>query len=64
MTKNNLQEINKRTEWFRRDRFGMFIHWGLYSIPGKGEWIRSHQQLSIEDYQPFFEAPSAESAPE
>ena len=56
MTKNNLQEINKRTEWFRRDRFGMFIHWGLYSIPGKGEWIRSHQQLSIEDYQPFFEA--------
>ncbi|MFH0384243.1 alpha-L-fucosidase [Streptococcus sp. A18] len=56
MTRNSLQEINKRTEWFRRDRFGMFIHWGLYSIPGKGEWIRSHQQLSVEDYQPFFEA--------
>ncbi|MGC4374837.1 alpha-L-fucosidase, partial [Streptococcus suis] len=56
MTKNSLQEINKRTEWFRKDRFGMFIHWGLYSIPGKGEWIRSHQQLSIDDYQPYFEA--------
>lgn len=36
MTKNSLQEINKRTEWFQKDRFGMFIHWGLYSIPGKG----------------------------
>ena len=35
MTKNNLQEINKRTEWFRRDRFGMFIHWGLYFSPWK-----------------------------
>lgn len=53
--KNNLYDINQRTEWFRKDRFGMFIHWGLYSIPGKGEWIRSHQRLSIEDYQPYFD---------
>ena len=53
---NTLESINKRTEWFREARFGMFIHWGLYSIPGQGEWIRSHQKLSIEDYQPYFEA--------
>jgi len=27
----------KRTEWFRHDKFGMFIHWGVYSVPA-GEW--------------------------
>ncbi len=27
----------KRTEWFRQDKFGMFIHWGIYSVPA-GEW--------------------------
>ncbi|WP_150821140.1 alpha-L-fucosidase, partial [Streptococcus pneumoniae] len=50
--KHTLETINSRTQWFREARFGMFIHWGLYSIPGKGEWIRSHQKLSIEDYEP------------
>ena len=25
------------TEWFRHDRFGMFIHWGLYSLPARHE---------------------------
>lgn len=33
----------------------MFIHWGLYAIPARGEWVRSHERLSIEDYQPFFQ---------
>ncbi|WP_347297664.1 alpha-L-fucosidase [Dolosigranulum savutiense] len=49
----SLSNIIKRTEWFRHDRFGMFIHWGVYSIPGKGEWIRSHQEISVEDYQEY-----------
>lgn len=49
----SLNSIIKRTEWFRHDRFGMFIHWGVYSIPGKGEWIRSHQEISVEDYQEY-----------
>lgn len=44
-----------RTEAFRRDRFGMFIHWGLYAIPARGEWVRSHEQIRVEDYEQFFE---------
>ncbi|OHB67946.1 MAG: hypothetical protein A2Y76_01110 [Planctomycetes bacterium RBG_13_60_9] len=28
---------DNRTEWFRQDKFGMFIHWGIYSVPA-GEW--------------------------
>lgn len=27
----------KRVEWYQHDRFGMFIHWGLYAIPARGE---------------------------
>ena len=50
-----MYEKFKRSEWFRHDRFGMFIHWGLYAIPARGEWVRSHEKLSIESYQPFFE---------
>ena len=43
------QEIWQRTQWFREARFGMFIHWGLYAIPARGEWVRSHEELSIQD---------------
>lgn len=51
----NREVYNKRVEWFKNDRFGMFIHWGLYSIPSRGEWIRSTEQMSIEDYQQYYD---------
>ena len=44
-----------RTEAFLEDRFGMFIHWGLYAIPARGEWVRNGERISNEDYQPYFE---------
>ena len=50
-----IEDRTRRTKWFMHDRFGMFIHWGLYSIPARGEWGRSVEQMSVEDYQPFFE---------
>lgn len=50
----NRDDYNARTEWFRQARFGMFLHWGLYSIPGRGEWVRSTEQMPEEDYLPFF----------
>ncbi len=46
---------NKRVQWFTEARFGMFIHWGLYAIPARGEWVRSVERISVEDYQPFFD---------
>lgn len=45
----------RRMAWFQNDRFGMFIHWGLYAIPARGEWIRSTEKLSIEEYQRYFD---------
>lgn len=44
----------KRVSWFVKERFGMFIHWGLYAIPARGEWVRSTERISVEDYEPFF----------
>ncbi len=34
---SSVKTQNKRIQWWREARFGMFIHWGLYSLPG-GEW--------------------------
>ena len=45
------QEIWNRTEWFRRDRFGMFIHWGLYSIPALGEWYMTDKRMTAQEYR-------------
>ena len=46
----NREEYNKRMEWYLDARFGMFIHWGLYSIPARGEWVRSEEEIPKEDY--------------
>ncbi|GIQ66129.1 hypothetical protein PACILC2_46970 [Paenibacillus cisolokensis] len=37
------------------DRFGMFIHWGLYSIPARGEWVRGNERMSRQQYMRYFE---------
>ena len=49
------EAYNRRVQWFQEARFGMFIHWGLYAIPARGEWVRSVEQMPEEEYLPFFE---------
>ena len=34
---------------FQKSRFGLFIHWGIYSIPARGEWVRSNEEMKEED---------------
>jgi alpha-L-fucosidase len=48
-------ERAERTRWFLADRFGMFIHWGLYAIPARGEWVRSEERISNDEYQKYFD---------
>ena len=50
-----IEERTKRTEWYRDARFGMFIHWGLYAIPARGEWVRSREKIKKEDYDCLME---------
>ncbi|MGI6691690.1 MAG: alpha-L-fucosidase [Christensenellales bacterium] len=45
----------KRVKWFQHDRFGMFIHWGVYAIPARGEWVRSPERIPKEAYQQYLD---------
>ena len=38
-------------EWFQDARFGMFIHWGVYSVLGDGEWVQNNQSIDKATYQ-------------
>ena len=38
---------------FQYDRFGLFLHWGVYAIPARGEWVRNYDEMKEEDYIPF-----------
>ena len=46
-TKENLEA----REWFQDARFGLFIHWGVYSVLGDGEWVMNNQNISIKEYE-------------
>jgi alpha-L-fucosidase len=37
-------------DWWEDAKFGMFIHWGLYAIPARGEWFMHNQQIPAEEY--------------
>lgn len=43
------------TSWFTEARFGLFIHWGLYALPARHEWVKSREKISEEDYQRYFD---------
>ena len=38
------------TKWFQHDRFGLFIHWGLYSQGARHEWLKHNEAISNEEY--------------
>ena len=50
----------KNREWFQDAKFGLFIHWGVYSVLGDGEWVMNNQQIPIKTYEklPSFFNPS------
>ena len=41
----------KAREVFSNDRFGLFIHWGIFSIPGAGEWVMNDRSISVKNYK-------------
>jgi alpha-L-fucosidase len=41
--------------WFSESRFGMFVHWGLYALAARHEWVKNREQLTDEDYQRYFD---------
>jgi len=45
----------QRMKWWTDARFGMFIHWGLYALPARHEWVKNAERLTNEQYQKYFE---------
>ncbi|WP_336645323.1 alpha-L-fucosidase [Microbacterium sp. USHLN186] len=44
-----------RQEWFDTARFGMFVHFGVYSIAARHEWVQSYERLSDDEYRQYFD---------
>jgi alpha-L-fucosidase len=43
------------TGWFVHDRFGLFIHWGIYALAARHEWVKNLEKLNDEEYQTYFD---------
>lgn len=39
------------TSWFVKDRFGLFIHWGLYALGARHEWLQHNEQIPPAEYE-------------
>ncbi len=40
-----------RRDWFYRAHFGMFVHWGVYAVPARGEWVMNRELIPLEEYK-------------
>lgn len=46
---------NDRFSWFDTGRFGLFIHWGIYALPARHEWVMSRELIDSDSYAPYAE---------
>jgi alpha-L-fucosidase len=42
------------TDWFTHDRFGLFLHWGLYAMGARHEWLMNRERMTVEQYERYF----------
>jgi alpha-L-fucosidase len=43
------------TGWFVHDRFGLFIHWGIYALAARHEWVKNIEKIGDDEYQKYFD---------
>ncbi len=48
-------EKTQRLKWWTDARFGMFIHWGIYALPARHEWVKNQERLTTAQYQKYFD---------
>ena len=46
---------DEQKQWFKHDRFGMFIHWGLYALAARHEWVQNREEIDDATYRKYFE---------
>lgn len=49
------RQRQRARENFRKMRFGMFIHWGIYSLLERGEWVMYHEKIPLAEYKPLMQ---------
>ena len=55
LTEETFNQKKQRLEWWIKDRFGMFIHWGIYAMAARHEWVKTRERLTDEKYQKYFD---------
>lgn len=55
MTQELSQPTAADTGWFIHDRFGLFIHWGIYASAARHEWVKQREKIHDEDYRRYFD---------
>ena len=55
LPKETEAQKTQRLKWWTDARFGMFIHWGLYALPARHEWVKNHERITNEQYQKYFD---------
>jgi alpha-L-fucosidase len=53
--KETPQQKQQRLAWWTDARFGMFIHWGLYSLPARHEWVQHNERIPDVEYGKYFD---------
>lgn len=55
LPKETEAQKTQRMKWWTDARFGMFIHWGLYALPARHEWVKNRERMTNEQYQKYFD---------
>jgi alpha-L-fucosidase len=52
-TTSTLEDRTRRMQWWHEAKFGMFIHWGLYSVLARHEWVMENEGIPVKEYEPI-----------
>ena len=52
---NSPKLSDPRLQWWQEARFGMFIHWGTYSLAARHEWVKNYEKMPNDAYRKYFE---------
>ena len=50
-TTSTIEDRERRMQWWHAAKFGMFIHWGLYSTLGRHEWVMENEGIPVSEYE-------------
>src|SRR5205085_11554821 len=52
-TTSTVEDRTRRMKWWHEAKFGMFIHWGLYSTLGRHEWVMENEGIPAAEYERY-----------